>query len=218
MTVAKLIVMFVGVFLTLVFFGTYFSGSRSEPPTTNSMNFLAQVPAAVDINDVSYLDGVSPIIVVTPSPTPEPTPPPTPEPAPVPPPPRPQYVASLGGFGWPILGSISTYFGEWSLAGVHQGIDIVGGLGSPVAAAAAGIVVSVAWDAQGYGNYIVIQHPDGFRTLYGHLSEVWVGVGQIVDRGEGIGTVGLTGLTTGPHLHFELWIGGVPTNPLAYLV
>ncbi len=64
---------------------------------------------------------------------------------------------------------------------------------------------------------MIIQHADGSRTLYGHLSEIWVGQGQYVSQGQGIGALGSTGYSTGPHLHFEVQIGGVSVDPLAYL-
>jgi len=73
-----------------------------------------------------------------------------------------------------------------------------------------------AYQDWGYGYHVIIEHADGSRTLYGHLSDIWVGQGQYVSQGEGIGALGSTGYSTGPHLHFEIHIGG-PVDPLAYL-
>ena len=134
-----------------------------------------------------------------------------PEPEYVPPPAAP--VSSVG-FIWPFYGvGISTYFG-WG----HNGIDIDGfGLyGSGVVAAASGTVVLTAWDSWGYGYHVIIQHDDGSRTLYAHLSDIWVSQGQWVNQGEALGAVGSTGYSTGTHLHFEIHIGGA-VDPLGYL-
>jgi murein DD-endopeptidase MepM/ murein hydrolase activator NlpD len=132
-----------------------------------------------------------------------------PEPVYIPPPASPSY-----GYIWPFYGiGVSTYFG-----GGHAGIDIDGfGMhGAPVGAAASGTVVLASWDSWGYGYHVIIQHDDGSRTLYGHLSDIWVSQGQYVGQGQGIGAVGSTGYSTGTHLHFEIHIGG-PVDPLAYL-
>jgi murein DD-endopeptidase MepM/ murein hydrolase activator NlpD len=136
--------------------------------------------------------------------------PPEPEPVYEPPPP----AAPSFGFVWPFYGiGISTYF-----SGGHPGIDIDGfGMhGAPVGAAASGIVIAASWDSWGYGYHVIIQHDDGSRTLYGHLSDIWVSQGSYVGQGQGIGAVGSTGYSTGTHLHFEIHIGG-PVDPLAYL-
>jgi len=78
-------------------------------------------------------------------------------------------------------------------------------------------VVLVAYGYYGYGNTVIIRHADGKETLYAHLSQIYVRMGQVVDQGETIGAVGCTGWCTGPHLHFEVRVGGVPVNPLNYL-
>jgi len=83
-------------------------------------------------------------------------------------------------------------------------------------AAEAGQVVLVTSDG-GYGNYIALDHGDGLRTLYAHLSQFSVGAGQFVSRGQLIGRIGSTGYSTGPHLHFEVREQGVLRNPLNYL-
>jgi len=140
--------------------------------------------------------------------------------APPPPaaPPAAPPVSSIG-YIWPFYGNISTYFGEPRGGGYHKGIDIdgFGAYGAPVAAAGSGTVVVAAWSDWGLGYHVVIQHDDGSRTVYGHLSEIWVGLGQYVGQGQAVGALGSTGYSTGPHLHFELWIAGVPVDPLLYL-
>ncbi|MCI0817250.1 MAG: peptidoglycan DD-metalloendopeptidase family protein [Chloroflexi bacterium] len=145
--------------------------------------------------------------------TPAPAPAPAPEPAPAPAP-----VASVG-FIWPYYGPITTYFGEPTGYSYHKGIDLdgFGSWGAPIAAAASGTVVLAAWDSWGLGYHVIVDHGNGFRTTYAHLSDLWVVQGQWVNQGEAVGALGSTGYSTGAHLHFELWAGGVPVNPLAYL-
>jgi len=98
----------------------------------------------------------------------------------------------------------------------HSGLDIAAPKGTSVHAAAPGYV---AWARTGrlYGNYIMIIHTDGLATLYAHLSRMDVKVDQYVERGQVIGAVGSTGLSTGPHLHFEVREDGIPKNPTNYL-
>ena len=93
----------------------------------------------------------------------------------------------------------------------------MGSGGAPLAAAAGGTVVLAAWDSWGLGYHVIVDHGNGFRTTYAHLSDIWVVQGQWVNQGEAVGALGSTGYSTGAHLHFELWAGGVPVNPLAYL-
>ena len=128
-------------------------------------------------------------------------------------------AASSGGYSWPFYGGISTYFGEPRGDGYHKGIDIDGfnAYGTPIGAAAGGTVVLAAWDDWGLGYHVIVDHGDGSRTVYGHLSEIWVSQGQYVSQGEAVGALGSSGYSTGPHLHFELWVGGGPVDPLAYL-
>jgi len=100
----------------------------------------------------------------------------------------------------------------------HTGIDLAAPLGTPVLAAADGIVVGVAHTSVGYGNYVMIAHGGGVITLYGHLLETDVNVGDKVTRGERIGREGSTGLSTGPHLHFELRVYDQVVDPMRYLI
>ncbi|HUE75197.1 MAG TPA: LysM peptidoglycan-binding domain-containing M23 family metallopeptidase [Chloroflexota bacterium] len=123
---------------------------------------------------------------------------------------------------WPLYGPITTTFGEvgpyWT-SGSHPGLDIGAPLGAVVRAAAAGRVVEVARSGYngGYGHYVKIDHGSGLHTLYCHLSAVWVDVGEWVGTGDRVGAIGMTGLTTGPHLHFEVRINGVKVDPQSFL-
>lgn len=98
----------------------------------------------------------------------------------------------------------------------HDGIDYGAGYGAAVYAADSGTVITAQYNSA-RGNYIVINHGNGMQTWYQHLSSMSVTVGQTVARGQVIGNVGTTGISTGPHLHFEVHVGGVPVNPLNYL-
>jgi murein DD-endopeptidase MepM/ murein hydrolase activator NlpD len=100
----------------------------------------------------------------------------------------------------------------------HTGIDIAAPFGTTVTAAAAGVVVAVGHTNVGYGNYVVIGHGGGIMTLYGHLLETDVVVGEAVARGQRIGLEGSTGWSTGPHVHFELRVNDAVVNPMPYLV
>jgi murein DD-endopeptidase MepM/ murein hydrolase activator NlpD len=99
----------------------------------------------------------------------------------------------------------------------HTGIDLAAPLGTPVLAAAGGIVVAVAHTGIGYGNYVMIAHGGGVITLYAHLLETDVNVGDKVTRGEKIGREGSTGLSTGPHVHFEVRVNDLLVDPMRYL-
>ena len=113
---------------------------------------------------------------------------------------------------WPVQGRITQYY-SWR----HNGLDIANKIGTPIYAAEAGTVVEAAWNAGGYGYYIVIDHGGGKKTRYGHLSKFACSVGDEVAKGENIGFVGSTGRSTGPHLHFEVMLYGKRYNPLSYL-
>jgi murein DD-endopeptidase MepM/ murein hydrolase activator NlpD len=103
---------------------------------------------------------------------------------------------------------------------MHQGIDIAAPTGTPIVAPEAGVVLE-AGPASGYGNVIYLQHESGDVTVYGHMSEVLVDAGQIVEGGEVIAEVGNEGFSTGPHLHFEVRVGGrngAPIDPEDWLL
>jgi murein DD-endopeptidase MepM/ murein hydrolase activator NlpD len=118
-----------------------------------------------------------------------------------------------GNFSWPAAGYVSQ--GYW---GGHPAIDIAGSVGAAVTAADGGYVVLAGggWNG-GYGNHVIIDHGNGFTTLYAHLNSIFVEPGMTVSKGQEIGTMGNTGNSTGPHLHLEVRYGGVPYNPANYL-
>lgn len=121
------------------------------------------------------------------------------------------------GFIWPTKGTITSGFGRrWGR--MHKGIDIAAPIGTPVVAAAPGVVISAGWNSGGYGNLVEIQHPDGSLTLYAHNNRILVRRGQEVTQGQQISEMGSTGYSTGPHCHFEVHPAGRgAVNPIAYL-
>jgi len=129
---------------------------------------------------------------------------------------------------WPMIGaSITQPFGPGNVlleprlgqyAHFHTGIDLGAPLGTPVLAAADGIVVGVAHTSIGYGNYVMIAHGGGVITLYAHLLSTDVNLGDRVTRGQRIGREGSTGLSTGPHLHFEVRVYDQVVDPMRYLI
>lgn len=127
---------------------------------------------------------------------------------------------NAGGWVWPCPGFyyISSYVGpRWGRT--HNGLDIAGGsiYGKPIVAARAGTVIDAGWNSGGYGNYVMINHGDGFITIYGHMSSVAASNGQSVSAGQVIGYVGNSGRSTGPHLHFEVRLNGSVEDPLDYV-
>ncbi len=99
----------------------------------------------------------------------------------------------------------------------HKGLDMAAPTGTKIYAANGGTVIKSGYNSGGYGNYVVIDHGGGQATLYGHMSQRKVESGQQVERGQLVGLVGSTGLSTGPHLHFEVIINGSPVNPRQYI-
>jgi len=99
----------------------------------------------------------------------------------------------------------------------HEGIDVSAPMGTPIEAPAAGVVRSAGWEA-GYGHTIEIDHGYGIVTRFAHASRLLVRKGERVSRGEKIALVGNSGLATGPHLHYEVHVGGRPVNPLRYVM
>lgn len=105
---------------------------------------------------------------------------------------------------------------DWSPQTNHNGLDFAGNTGEAVYASDAGVIVYSGWNDYGYGNMIIVDHGNGFQSLYAHLSALNVGCGQSVGQGEVIGAVGSTGRSSGSHLHFEI-MAGVKVNPWDYL-
>ncbi len=127
------------------------------------------------------------------------------------------YVASssTGTFSWPARGSITSRFGRrWGE--LHTGLDIAVPRGTTVKAADSGVVSFAGWNG-GYGYCVIINHKNGYQTLYGHNSKLSVKVGQDISKGQKIASSGSTGRSTGPHVHFEVRKNGVPQNPQKYL-
>ena len=119
------------------------------------------------------------------------------------------------GLIWPAAGPVTSPFGmRWGR--MHDGIDIGASMGAPIHAATSGQVIYAGWMA-GYGNLTVIDHGGGLATAYGHQSRLEVSVGDQVTQGQQIGLIGSTGHSTGPHLHFEVRVNGVPVDPMGYL-
>lgn len=121
-------------------------------------------------------------------------------------------VTAFGNFIWPTQGVITQNF-SW----YHPGIDIANPTCPDVLAADAGVVTVPPFMAGGYGNYVTIDHGNGYRTLYGHMQAIYVVTGQTVKRGDRIGKMGTTGRSTGNHTHFEVRYNGVNINPLGVL-
>jgi murein DD-endopeptidase MepM/ murein hydrolase activator NlpD len=123
---------------------------------------------------------------------------------------------------WPVKGWVTSGFGQrvspfTGQPAMHEGLDIGAPPNSPVMAAASGRVVSQGLDSR-MGNVVVIDHGYGFETQYGHMSKILVKTGQSVKRGDILGLVGSTGLSTGPHLHYHIKINGHPVNPQRYIL
>jgi murein DD-endopeptidase MepM/ murein hydrolase activator NlpD len=123
---------------------------------------------------------------------------------------------------WPVRGWVTSDFGpRRSPKGIgtrfHEGIDIAASIGTPVYASGDGVVTFAGYK-HGFGNTIIIDHGFGITTIYGHNSTLYVNEGDRVKRGMGIASVGRTGRATGPHLHYEVVIDGVPVDPMRYII
>ena len=122
---------------------------------------------------------------------------------------------------YPCAGEITSSFG-WRTHPIlgyqrfHSGVDFGADYGTTIHAADSGTVIFSGWYG-GYGNAVILDHGNGISSLYGHTSELYVSEGQTVQRGQSIAAVGSTGLSTGPHLHFEVRQDGDPVDPMAYL-
>ncbi len=127
--------------------------------------------------------------------------------------PPPSAPSSTARFVWP---TSNHHINQYFRGRYHTGVDIEGDYSSPIYAAAAGRVVFAAFDRSGYGVHIVIDHGNGYETLYGHASKIFASVGDRVKQGQTIAMVGSTGRSTGTHLHYEIRTGGGFLNPLSF--
>ena len=123
--------------------------------------------------------------------------------------------ASASRFIWPTKGEISSSFG-WRWGRLHAGVDIANDSGTYVMSARAGRVIWAGWRG-GYGYAVMLDHGGGYVSLYGHLDDYFVEKGQYVRAGQRIASMGSTGNSTGPHLHFEIQKDGQPVNPVEFL-
>ncbi|MFO8036405.1 MAG: peptidoglycan DD-metalloendopeptidase family protein [Anaerolineales bacterium] len=127
-----------------------------------------------------------------------------------------QGPVGVGVFIWPTIERwLSGY--DYNPSANHPAIDIAGDIGNNVWASDTGVVVYSGWSNHGYGNLVVIDHGNGWQTLYSHLHTISVRCGQGVNQGQPIGTLGSTGNSTGPHLHFEMIYNGQKVNPWDFL-
>jgi murein DD-endopeptidase MepM/ murein hydrolase activator NlpD len=130
------------------------------------------------------------------------------------------HMDGLPNLAMPVAGHLTSRYGHRvghdGTTHMHQGLDLAAKMGTPVTAAAAGTVVE-AGAAGNYGNLVRVRHADGFETRYAHLSAIGVKVGDKVEPGQQLGNVGSTGLSDGPHLHFELRKAGAAVDPVGLL-
>ena len=117
---------------------------------------------------------------------------------------------------WPTWGTITSVFNARRGGYRHKGLDIGNNTGTPINTTAAGVVIYAGWHGN-YGRKIVIYHGFGYSTVYAHLYKMYVEVGDEVEKGEVIGTMGSTGKSTGTHLHYEVLVDGIPNNPQNFL-
>ncbi|PPS44008.1 hypothetical protein B1A85_08485 [Chroococcidiopsis sp. TS-821] len=131
--------------------------------------------------------------------------------------PKPGSSAPFTGYIWPAKGVLTSGYG-WRWGRMHRGIDVAAPVGTPIFAAASGVIVRAGWNSGGYGKLIDIRHPDGSLTRYAHNNRILVRAGQEVEQGQQIAEMGSTGFSTGPHLHFEVHPAGKgAVNPIALL-
>jgi|GEM_PF-2538939 len=120
---------------------------------------------------------------------------------------------------WPVEGIITGRYGKWRGrrhgGHVHVGVDIAAPYGSPIVSPLSG-VVSFVGRKGGYGLTLIIDHGDGISTLYGHNKEIMVSEGDLIDKGQLVSKIGLSGRSTGPHVHYEVRLDGRPVNPLTW--
>lgn len=128
-----------------------------------------------------------------------------------------QYIPNLGlDMIEPVQGIISSRFGVRRRDN-HKGLDIANSTGTTIHAAASGTVTYAQYNSGGYGNLVIISHGNGIQTYYGHNSKLYVTPGQYVSQGDPIAAMGSTGISTGPHCHFEIRVNGTAQNPQNYV-
>jgi len=125
-------------------------------------------------------------------------------------------AVGYGTFVWPTQKHYLSGY-DYSPKANHWGIDLAGQLGEGIFAVDAGVVVYAGWNNYGYGNMVIVDHGNGWQSLYAHMSEIYRFCGQSVGQGEAIGAIGSTGRSSGPHLHFELMSPGYKVNPWDFL-
>jgi murein DD-endopeptidase MepM/ murein hydrolase activator NlpD len=179
-------------------------------------------PRELKVGEVLYLPGVKQRRSVTEYDSPEPEPPSRPATTKpeatkkrAPPPKAVRVGKGSGVLQWPLRGVLYARFGKKGKE-PHDGIDLSAPAGLPVKVAAPGLVL-FAGDQKGYGLIVIVEHANGLITLYAHNRDLRVKTGQKVREGQVVATVGDSGRTSGPHLHFEVRKDGVPVDPLEYL-
>ena len=175
---------------------------RPEPapaPKTNTLAGVLQPRAAAPAAPAAPVVQAKPVV---------PTPAPAPKPVAAT-----QPTVGTGSLRTPLYGYVVTQ-NFWAY---HNGVDLAAPIGTPVYAADAGRVIWSGWDNTGYGYMVLIDHGNGYRTRYGHLSWIFPNYGDYVQKGAQIGKVGSTGRSTGPHLHFEVIVSGIARNPFNYI-
>jgi lysostaphin len=129
----------------------------------------------------------------------------------------PGSTGTTTAFIWPAKAVLTSGYG-WRWGRMHKGVDLAGPVGTPIYAAADGVIEKAGWNNGGYGYLVEIRHADGTMTRYGHNSKLLVQQGQQVHQGQQVSNMGSTGFSTGPHLHFEIHPSGKgAVNPIAFL-
>jgi murein DD-endopeptidase MepM/ murein hydrolase activator NlpD len=200
------------------------AGLIHEVESGDSLQSIARkydVPAQA-IADFNYiLDtgqlAVGTELVIPGGKVPQPVAPPTPTfPVRIAAPPSADTTASRGWCMWPTTARLISQYFSW----YHNGLDIAtpwGGGMPPIYACSGGTVTRAGWDPFGLGLHVRVNHGNGYETVYGHMSTVYVSYGQAVGKGQTIGLMGNTGRSTGPHVHFTVLYNGIPQNPLNYI-
>ena len=170
---------------------------------------LVPQPESSDLDPERGARAEVPLITPLPTPVAPPPPPPAPKPVYV----KPAPIVGTGQLKWPVPGGVITQY----YSSYHKALDIGAPSGTKVIASADGVVTWAGWKDNGGGLVIAIDHGNGIVTVYNHLGSLWVAAGATVTTGQGIGAVGCTGVCTGPHVHYEVIVGGVIVNPLRYL-